>query len=147
MSLQQKGSVDKSGGGYCDPYGACLSSLFLSRIGLTISVPVLPISDAVHCNRSRSALHPPLQCTASVPAVHCLFSRKYVQPSPQVRAIVPASTCVRTCKYVNPFLQVFLLNPENGGLITKAKSRILQNHRISCLIQIKALFLPLDYEP
>ena len=95
----------------------------------------------------RSALQPLPQCTASVPAVHCLFSRKYVQPSPQVRAIVPASTCVRTCKYVNPFLQVFLLNPENGGLITKAKSRILQNHRISCLIQIKALFLPLDYEP
>ena len=101
----------------------------------------------MHCIRPCSALHPPLQCTASVPAVHCLFSRKYVQPSPQVRAIVPASTCVRTCKYVNPFLQVFLLNPENGGLITKAKSRILQNHRISCLIQIKALFLPLDYEP
>ena len=66
--------------------GASLLPVLLSRIGLAISVPVLPISDAVHCNRSRSALHPPLQCTASVLAVHCLFSRKYVQPSPQVRA-------------------------------------------------------------
>ena len=44
---------------------------FLSRIGLAFSVPVFSISDAVHCNRSRSALQPPLQCTASVLAVHC----------------------------------------------------------------------------
>ena len=29
------------------------------------------ISDAVHCNRSRSALHPPLQCTASFSANVC----------------------------------------------------------------------------
>ena len=33
-------------------------------------MPVLPISDAVHCNRSRSALHPSSQCTASAIAVH-----------------------------------------------------------------------------
>ena len=63
-------------------------------------IQFFPISDAVHCNRSRSALHPPLQCTASVLAVHCLFSCKYVQPSPQVRATVPANTCNRPCKYV-----------------------------------------------
>ena len=72
----------------------------LSRIGLAISVPVLPISDAVHCNRPRSALQPLLQCTASVLAVHCILhanicnlSRKYVQPSSQVHATVLASTC------------------------------------------------------
>ena len=65
----------------------------LSRIGLAISVPVLPISDAVHCNRPRSALQPLPQCTASVLAVHCILhanicnlSRKYVQPSSQVLA-------------------------------------------------------------
>ena len=45
----------------------------LSRIGLTISVPVFSISDAVHCNRPRSALQPSLQCTASVLAVHYLL--------------------------------------------------------------------------
>ena len=44
----------------------------LSRIGLAISVPVLPISDAVHCNRLCSALQPLPQCTASVLAVHCI---------------------------------------------------------------------------
>ena len=49
----------------------------LSRIGLAISVPVLPISDAVHCNRPRSALQPPLQCTASVLASTC-FSTESV---------------------------------------------------------------------
>ena len=32
---------------------------------------------AVHCNRSRSALHPPLHCTASVLALHCIFSRMF----------------------------------------------------------------------
>ena len=95
----------------------------------------------------RSALQPLPQCTASALAVHCIRPCSALPLFPQVCATVPASTCVRPCKYVNPFPQVFLLNPENGGLITKAKSRILQNHRISCLIQIKALFLPLDYEP
>ena len=95
----------------------------------------------------RSALQPLPQCTATAPAVHCIRPCSALPLFPQVCATVPASTCVRPCKYVNPFPQVFLLNPENGGLITKAKSRILQNHRISCLIQIKALFLPLDYEP
>ena len=58
----------------------------LYRIGLAISVPVLPISDAVHCNRSCSALQPPLQCTASVLASTCIRPRKYVHPSLQVRA-------------------------------------------------------------
>ena len=79
----------------------------LSRIGLAISVPVLPISDAVHCNRPRSALQPLPQCTASVLAVHCILhanicnlSRKYVQPSSQVRATVLAGTCNRPRRYL-----------------------------------------------
>ena len=55
------------------PYGEPILAILLSRIGLMISVSVLPISDAVHCNRSRSALQPPLQCTASVLAVHCIL--------------------------------------------------------------------------
>ena len=42
---------------------------------------------AVHCNRSCSALHPSLQCTAS---------------STLIRATFPASTCIRPCKYVRP---------------------------------------------
>ena len=68
----------------------------LSRIGLTISVPAFPLSDAVHCNRPRSALQPPLQCTATAPAVHCIRPCKYVHPSSQVRASVLASTCFST---------------------------------------------------
>ena len=88
----------------------------LYRIGLAISVPVLPISDAVHCNRSCSALQPPLQCTASVLAVHCILqastsnlSRKYVHPSPQVRATVLASTSEIGSFRNLP--RVFLLSP------------------------------------
>ena len=34
------------------------------------------ISDAVHCIRSRSALQPSPQCTATVPAVHCLHRER-----------------------------------------------------------------------
>ena len=47
------------------------------------------ISDAVHCNRSRSALHPSLQSTASFPASMCNRPRKYVRPSLQVRESLP----------------------------------------------------------
>ena len=82
------------------PYGEPILAILLSRIGLMISVLVLPISDAVHCNRSRSALQPLPQCTASVLAVHCILhanicnlSRKYLQPSSQVLATVLAGTC------------------------------------------------------
>ena len=52
------------------PYGEPILAILLSRIGLMISVSVLPISDAVHCNRLCSALHPSLQCTASFIALH-----------------------------------------------------------------------------
>ena len=34
---------------------------------------ILAVSDAVHCNRSCSALKPSLQCTETFPAVHCIF--------------------------------------------------------------------------
>ena len=88
----------------------------LYRIGLAISVPVLPISDAVHCNRLCSALHPSSQCTASsmlvlatFPASTCIRPRKYVQPSPQVRASVLASTSEIGSFRNLP--RVFLLSP------------------------------------
>ena len=54
--------------------GASLLPVLLSRIGLAISVPVLPISDAVHCNRSCSALHLSLQCTAGKELCFCSLS-------------------------------------------------------------------------
>ena len=85
----------------------------LSRTGLTISVSLLPVSDAVHCNRPCSALQPSLQCTASVLAVHCIcpcsalypphtcnLSRKYLQPSLHVLATAPASTCGKRRHYL-----------------------------------------------
>ena len=75
------GALTKSGniqvGGFSDSF---FLPLLLSRIGLAISVPVLPISDAVHCNPSCSALQPLPQCIASALAVHCLSSR-YAQGS------------------------------------------------------------------
>ena len=71
----------------------CMEIRHFYRIGLAISVSVLPISDAVHCNRSCSALHPSSQCTASVLAVHCILhanicnlSRKRLQPPLQTFA-------------------------------------------------------------
>ena len=67
----------------------------LSRIGLAISVPVLPVSDAVHCNPSCSALRPPLQCTASVLAVHCNRPRTYLQPSSHVLAVKRSVSAVQ----------------------------------------------------
>ena len=59
----------------------------LSRIGLAISVPVFPVSDAVHCNPSCSALHPPLHVPATVLARTCNRPRTYLQPSSHVLAV------------------------------------------------------------
>ena len=98
----------------------------------TISMPVLPISDAVHCNRPRSALHPPPQCTASVLAVHCIRSRKYLHPFPQVLATIPASTCNRPCKYLQentPSFRMTISSPmfflltQNFGYIYRAEPK------------------------
>ena len=54
--LNLGGALTKSGniqvGGFSDSF---FLPLLLSRIGLAISVPVLSISDAVHCNPSRYA--------------------------------------------------------------------------------------------
>ena len=41
------------------------------RIGVAIPVPVLPISDAVHCNRHRSALRPTPNILATAAADVC----------------------------------------------------------------------------
>ena len=67
----------------------------LSRIGLTISVPVFPISDVVHCNPSCSALQPFLQCTASALAVHCIRPRTYLQPYSHVLAVKRSFSAVQ----------------------------------------------------
>ena len=92
-----------------EPNDASLLPVLLSRIGLAISVPILPVSDAVHCNRSRSALQPSPQCTASVLAVHCLFS-------PQTFATAIVNVCgekmVKRHLLWNPFPHVFLLSPK-----------------------------------
>ena len=61
----------------------------LSRTGLTISVSLLPVSDAVHCNRPCSAVQPLLQCTSFVLAVHFIL---------HTHATFPARTCDRPCK-------------------------------------------------
>ena len=67
-------------------------SFLSSRIGLTISAPVLPLSDAKHCNRPRKRLQPPPQTFATVPANVCGKSLHL--------ASVLASTCNRPCKCV-----------------------------------------------
>ena len=81
----------------------------LSRIGLTISVSLLPISDAVHCNLPCSALQPLLQCTASVLAVHCIL-HTHMQPFPQVLATILARTCDRPCKYLREKTPLFRIS-------------------------------------
>ena len=85
--------------------GVCLSSLFSSlKRGLTVSVPVLPISDAVHCNRSRSALQPSLQCTASFPANVCIRHRKRLHPGLQTLSSVLANVITeKTPSFKNLF--------------------------------------------
>ena len=54
----------------------------LSRIGLAISVPVLPFSDAKHCNRSRKRLQPSPQTFATVLANVCAEKTPFVESLP-----------------------------------------------------------------
>ena len=71
LVLNILGSAEISWGLQWPIWSESFLPFLLSRIGLTISVPAFPLSDAVHCNRPRSALQPPLQCTASVLASTC----------------------------------------------------------------------------
>ena len=66
------------------PYGESTLPYLLSRIGLTISVPVLPISDAKLCIRQRKALHLPTQSIASANAKHCIRQREALHPPTQM---------------------------------------------------------------
>ena len=77
LVLNILGSAEISWGLQWPIWSESFLPFLLSRIGLTISVPAFPLSDAVHCNRPRSALHPPPQCTASVLASTC-FSTESV---------------------------------------------------------------------
>ena len=97
--LEQKPDHQINLGGLQRPvWGVSLLPYLLSRIGLVISMSLLPVSDAVHCNRSRSALQPPLQCTASVLAVHCIFSRKRLHPGLQTLSSRVANVIILGCK-------------------------------------------------
>ena len=77
LVLNILGSAEISWGLQWPIWSESFLPFLLSRIGLTISVPAFPLSDAVHCIRPCSALHPPPQCTASVLASTC-FSTELV---------------------------------------------------------------------
>ena len=79
----------------CSMWSPFFLPFLLSRIGLTISVPVLPISDAVHCNPSCSALHPSPHVLASVLARTCNRPRTYLQPSSHVLAVKRSVSAVQ----------------------------------------------------
>ena len=111
----------------------------LSRTGLTISVSLLPVSDAVHCNRPCSAVQPLLQCTASVLAVHCIL-HTHMQPFPQVLVTILARTCDRPCKYVrektplfrNLFPFPYNLSPLSSGILPRMQQRTACGYHMSC---------------
>ena len=69
-------------------------------------MPVLPISDAVHCNRLCSALHPSSQCTASSTLIHTTF---------------PANVCNRPCKRLRGKPLSFII-PFNGVMLKSSVS-------------------------
>ena len=97
--LEQKPDHQINLGGLQRPvWGVSLLPYLLSRIGLVISLSLLPVSDAVHCNRLCSALQPLLQCTASVLAVHCIFSRKRLHPGLQTLSSRVANVIILGCK-------------------------------------------------
>ena len=62
---------------------------------------------AVHCNRPRSALQPPLQCTASARTYLVYFKRKYMRPPRITFATADANVINRGCKRYKPLPQTF----------------------------------------
>ena len=91
-------------GGNSAPYGESTLPFLLSRIGLTISVPVLPISDAKLCIRQRKALHLPTQSFASANAKLCNRPRKALQSSTQSFALtLPQIRLEKVSSFWNPF--------------------------------------------
>ena len=64
-------------------------------------------TDAVHCNRSRSALQPPLQCTASARTYLVYFKRKYMRPPRITFATADANVINRSSKRYKPLPQTF----------------------------------------
>ena len=104
--LEQKPDHQINLGGLQRPvWGVSLLPYLLSRIGLVISMSLLPVSDAVHCNRLCSALQPLLQCTASVLAVHCICSRKRLHPRLQTLSSRVANVIILGCKRYHLGLQ------------------------------------------
>ena len=71
--IDYKGQVIRAQGITSFTHGYCRFAWLRHNnyIGQTTSVPVLPISDAKHCNRSRKRLQPPLQSIATVLANVC----------------------------------------------------------------------------
>ena len=95
-------------GGNSAPYGESTLPFLLSRIGLTISVPVLPISDAKLCIRQRKALHPPTQSIASANAKLCNRPRKALQSSTQSFALtLPQTFAWKRCLHFEIPFHVF----------------------------------------
>ena len=70
-------------------------------------MPVLSFSDAVHCNRPRSALQPSPQCTASARTYLVYFKRKYMRPPRITFATADANVINRGCKRYKPLPQTF----------------------------------------
>ena len=96
----------------------------LSRTGLTISVSLLPVSDAVQCNRSCSALHPSLQCTAS---------STHMQPFPHVLATAPASTCGKRRHYLGiSSPSTTISSPLSSGILPRRQQRAARGYHMSC---------------
>ena len=79
-------------------WGVSLLPYLSSKIGLVISLSLLPVSDAVHCNRLCSALHPSLQCTASFPANVCIPGCKRYHPGLQTLSSWVANVIILGCK-------------------------------------------------
>ena len=91
-----------------------LLPFLLSKIGLTFRCQFCPSQTqctatvpAVHCNRSRSALQPPLQCTASARTYLVYFKRKYMRPPRITFATADANVRNRGCKRYKPLPQTF----------------------------------------
>ena len=111
-------------------------------------MPVLPFSDAKHCNRSRKRLQLPLQSIATFASNVCPLCLKRLPSLPQTLALFASNACGKRRLHLGfPSSHVLPTGPKEDGIIIAGREGGVPNasaQRLYPLVQ--PLFFPLEQE-
>ena len=111
-------------------------------------MPVLPFSDAKHCNRSRIRLQLPLQSIATFASNVCPLCLKRLLSLPQTLALFASNVCGKRRLHLGfPSSHVLPTGPKEDGIIIAGREGGVPNasaQRLYPLVQ--PLFFPQEQE-